>query len=60
MTPALTMGWTDTHCHTQEQMVETGRAVAFVMDDILIAGLVVVAGSCALFLRCKPWEHQEE
>ena len=26
----------------------------------LIAGLVVVAGSCALFLRCKPWEHQED
>ena len=23
-------------------------------------GLVLLAGSCTLFLKCKPWEHRED
>lgn len=26
---------------------------------LLIAGLAVLGGAGALFLKCKPWEHQE-
>jgi len=26
----------------------------------LIAGLAVLAGSIMLFLKCKPWEHNEQ
>ena len=26
----------------------------------LLIGLVLLAGSIALFLKCKPWEHNEE
>ena len=25
----------------------------------LVIGLVLVGASCALFMKCKPWEHQE-
>ena len=38
-------------------LVAAGLAGSFVF---LVAGVVVVAVACALFLRCKPWEHQEE
>ena len=27
---------------------------------LLLVGLLVLGVSAALFLRCKPWEHQEE
>jgi len=27
---------------------------------LLLGGLLVLGVSAALFLRCKPWEHQEE
>lgn len=26
----------------------------------LLAGLAVLAGSIMLFLKCKPWEHNEK
>jgi hypothetical protein len=26
----------------------------------VILGLAILAGSVALFLKCKPWEHREE
>jgi hypothetical protein len=26
---------------------------------LVIGGLAVLGGACALFLKCKPWEHQE-
>jgi hypothetical protein len=26
----------------------------------LLAGIAVLAGSVALFVKCKPWEHREE
>ena len=38
-------------------LVAAGLAGSLVF---LVAGLAAIAGSCALFLRCKPWEHQEE
>jgi len=27
---------------------------------LLLGGLLVLGVSAAMFLRCKPWEHQEE
>ena len=27
---------------------------------LLLAGAVALAAAAALFLRCKPWEHQED
>lgn len=26
----------------------------------IIGGLALLAGSCALFMRCKPWENRED
>ena len=26
----------------------------------IIAGLAMLAGACALFMKCKPWEHRED
>jgi hypothetical protein len=26
----------------------------------VLVGIVLLAGSIGLFLKCKPWEHQEE
>ena len=38
-------------------------AIGFAMDYSVISlvlGLVLLAGSITLFLKCKPWEHGEE
>ena len=32
----------------------SGRAI------LLLAGLAVLGVSVVIFLRCKPWEHQED
>ncbi len=37
-------------------------AASFAMElnwILMIAGLVILAVSFMLFLRCKPWEHRE-
>jgi hypothetical protein len=26
----------------------------------IVAGVALLAGACALFMKCKPWEHREE
>ena len=26
----------------------------------IIGGLALLAGSCALLIKCKPWEHRED
>lgn len=38
-------------------------AAGFAADISYLAialGLVVLGASCMLFLKCKPWEHNEE
>ena len=27
---------------------------------LILAGLAALGVSCALFLKCKPWEHKED
>ena len=26
----------------------------------IIGGLALLAGACALLIKCKPWEHRED
>jgi hypothetical protein len=40
-------------------LISAGLA-ANVSAIALIAGLVAIGASIALFLKCKPWEHNEE
>ena len=38
-------------------------AVGFAADInyvALLAGLAMLAGSIVLFMKCKPWEHNEQ
>ena len=59
MTPALTMGWTDTHCHTQEQMVETGsdellqRARLAGVERFVVIGTDAVTSAQAIEIAGK-------
>jgi len=59
MTPAQTMGWTDTHCHTQEQMVETGsdelleRARLAGVERFVVIGTDAVTSAQAIDIAGK-------
>ena len=40
-------------------LIAAGLAAGGSIMYILI-GLAVLAASCGLFMKCKPWEHRED